>query len=484
MGRSVVVIGAGFSGLSSALYLAKNGYQVDVLEKNVSPGGRARKFEENGFKFNLGTGFYWLPEIFENFFADFNHSSSDFYQLTRLDPAYRVFFGKNDFLDIPGYFENTLELFDSLEKDGAKKLKKYIHNSEISYNLGKPDFDQIHGNFFAGIFGRFSSGYIGTTNYLSCSKQIRSLFKEERLIKLLEFPLLFFGAIAQKTTSLYRLMNYADLKFGTWYPEGGFYSVIEAMLKLAEEFSVSVHTNTAVEAFEIVNNKVRSATAHKKSFFADNFIATADYHHIDNDILGEKYRNHSEKYWDKKSMAPSAFLIHLGLNKKIENLLHHNLLFDTDFNIHARQIFTEPKWPSDPAIYVSCPSKTDKSVAPEGCENLVILIPVAPNLQDSGKVREHYLNLALCKIEGYTNENIRDHIVSRRTYAHTDFTGDYNSYKGNAYGLSNILSQTSPSITHNHIGNLSYAGQLNLGPGVPSSLLGGKMVAKHLMNHF
>lgn len=486
MGKSAVVIGAGFSGLSSALYLAKNGFKVDILEKNILPGGRAYKYEDAGFTFDMGPSWYWMPDIFEDFFADFNYKPSDFYDLVRLDPAYRIFFGKDDYMDIPGHIEETYELFDSLEKNGAKKLKKFLNDAGVKYQIGMHNFVYKPGKSITEYFDLNLMGKIlSHHSFQSVSKLTRGIFKNPRLIKVLEFPVLFLGATAQKTPSLYSLMNYADLVLGTWYPMGGFYKIIEAMIKIADELGVSIHTSTEVEAFEIVNSHIRSVSACKKSFFADQFIASADYHHIDNDILGEKNRNYSEKYWDKKSLAPSAILFYIGIDKPLDNLLHHNLFFDTDFDIHASQIYTDPKWPSDPAIYVSCASKTDKSIAPDGHENLVVLVPVAPNLQDNGKVRDHYYNLVIDKLEKITNQNIRDHILVHRSYAHTDFINDYNSYKGNAYGLSNKLLQTGilrPSITHKHIKNLRYAGQLTIpGPGVPPSLISGNVVANDIL---
>lgn len=486
MSKSVIIVGAGFSGLSAAMYLAKQGMEVNVFEKNATAGGRARSFEEKGFTFDMGPSWYWMPDVFERFFSDFGKNVSDYYDLIRLNPAYRVFFDIDDYIDIPGTLDETFQLFNTYEKNGATKLQRFLKDAKTKYEVGIGNYIYKPGKSALEYANISLLIKLLTKNSLrSLSKSIRKYFNDPRLIKILEFPVLFLGASAQKTPSLYSLMNYADLALGTWYPKGGFYKVVEAQLQLAKELGVSIYYNAEVSSFEVIDKKVACAEVNKKSFFGDYYVASADYHHVDNDLLGKNNRNYSEKYWDKRSLAPSAILIYLGLDTKLENLEHHNLFFDIDFDKHAGQIYDEPKWPSDPAIYVSCSSKSDLTVAPIGCENVVILIPVAPNLADNGKIRDHFYQLAIDKLEKYTKQNIRDKILFHRVYAHTDFIHDYNSYKGNAYGLSNTLRQTGflrPSINHKILKNFFYTGQLTVpGPGVPPSLVSGKIVASEIL---
>ncbi|MCG8700092.1 MAG: phytoene desaturase family protein [Bacteroidales bacterium] len=486
MSKSVVVIGSGFSGLSAAIYLASQGLKVDVLEKNSTPGGRARKFESEGFVFNLGPSWYWMPDLIERFFADFGKSPADFYQLKRIDPSYRMFFNDYEPLDVPADTKNIYNLFEKIEPGSASKLKKFLADSKIKYELGihnaihKPS-KSIYEFLNIGLLWKI----LANKSFRSVASYVRSRFKDPRLIHILEFPVLFLGTGAAQSPSLYTLMNYADLCLGTWYPVGGMYKMVEALMSMAKAYKVSIYFNSEVELLDVIKKRISCALVNKKTFYADYFVASADYHHVDNNLLGSEHRNYNEKYWDKKILAPSALIVYMGINKKLNNLEHHNLVFDSDLDQHAYQIYTKPRWPSDPAMYVCCTSKTDPDVAPEGCENIKILIPTAPNLVDHGKTRDHYYNLAIKKLEKITGENIRDHIVYHRIYAQADFMSDYHSYKGTAYGLANVMNQTAflrPSIRHKSIPNLFYAGHLTVpGPGVPPALVSGKLVANEIL---
>ena len=484
--KKVAVIGSGFAGLSSASVLAKAGYDVTIFEKNSSPGGRARKFEAAQFVFDMGPSWYWMPDVFEKYFNHFGKSTSDYYDLIRLNPSYRVFFGKNDYLDIPAGIENLCKLFEDLEPGSGKHLLRFLKEAKYKYDIGinklvyKPGIS-IHEladmELFKGIFKLHV--------FQSIAGYIRKFFREPRLIKLLEFPVLFLGATPEKTPALYSLMNYADMALGTWYPRGGMYQIVEGMAELAREQGVLFRFDNAVQRMEMKGTSVKGVWAGDRFHHADFVVAAADYHHVEQQLIPEKYRRYSPSYWDTRVMAPSSLLFYLGVNKPIKNLLHHTLFFDQDFSAHAQEIYEDPKWPTSPQFYVSCPSKSDATVAPAGCENLMILIPVAPGLQDEETIRERYFDDIMDRMESLLGENIRSHIVYKRSYAHKDFIGDYNSFKGNAYGLANTLLQTAnlkPGILNNKVDNLFYTGQLTVpGPGVPPSLISGQVAANELI---
>lgn len=301
----------------------------------------------------------------------------------------------------------------------------------------------------------------------------------------MEFPILFLGATPEKTPAMYSLMNYADINLGTWYPMGGMFKVVEAMVSLATEKGVKFHTDTNVLKIEAENSKVKKVITSQGDFYPDIVIAGADYNHVETSLLDKNLQSYSSNYWDKRVMSPSSLLFYVGVNKKLENLEHHNLFFDTDFSLHAKEIYETPCWPTEPLFYVSVPSKTDKSVAPQGSENLCILIPLAPDLEDTEEYREKYFNIVIERLEKITKQSIREHIVFKRSYAHNDFKNDYNAFKGNAYGLANILKQTAilkPSIKSKKIANLFYTGQLTVpGPGVPPAIISGQVVAKQVL---
>ncbi len=482
----VAVIGSGFAGLSAACFLAKEGFDVTIFEKNESAGGRARKFQSNGFTFDMGPSWYWMPDVFEKFFQCFDKSVSDYYSLERLDPSYRVVYSKNDALDIPAGVDALCKMFDRLEPGSSKQLLRFLEEGKVKYDLGVNKLVYNPGTSLTEFFDvDLMKGVFSMHVFQSISTYIRKFFKDPRLIQLLEFPVLFLGAKPENTPALYSLMNYADMVLGTWYPTGGMHKIIDGMVSLAQSLGVKMEFNSAVQRIDVEGTKAKGILVKNTLREFDYIVASADYHHVEQHLLPETHRNYSEAYWQKRVMAPSSLIFYLGINKKIDNLLHHTLFFDQDFKVHAKEIYDDPQWPSSPQFYVSCTSQSDSTVAPEGCENIFILVPVAPGLQDSEMIREKYFDVILSRFETIMGQDIRSHIIFKRSYAHADFIGDYNAFKGNAYGLANTLLQTAnlkPSILNKNVTNLFYAGQLTVpGPGVPPSLISGQVVAKELI---
>lgn len=484
--KKIAVIGSGFAGLSAASTLAKAGYDVTIFEKNESAGGRARKFEVDGYMFDMGPSWYWMPDVFENYFNFFGKKASDFYTLKRLDPSYRIYYSKQEVLDVPAGLDALYRMFDKLEPGSSTHLRKFIAEGKFKYEVGinklvrKPGLsltELLDMDLFKGLFKLHV--------FESISTYVKKYFKHPQLVQLLEFPVLFLGATPENTPALYSLMNYADLALGTWYPEGGMHKIVEGMVNVAKEQGVKFEFNSAVRAIEVDGNRAKGVTVNNTFRAFDYVVAGADYHHVEQTLLPPAYRRYTEAYWDKRVMAPSSLIFYLGVNKKLKKLLHHNLFFDQDFSKHAVEIYDKPTWPSNPLFYVCCTSKSDDTVAPAGHENVFILVPVAPDLEDNDTIREKYFNMVLDRLETLTGESLRSNIVYNRSYAHRDFISDYNAFKGNAYGLANTLRQTAnlkPSILNKKLINLFYTGQLTVpGPGVPPSLISGQVVAEELM---
>ncbi len=478
----VIVIGSGFSGLSAAAYLAKYGFQVTVLEKNSVPGGRARKFEAENFVFDMGPSWYWMPDVFDQFFADFGKKTSDYYNLIRLDPSYQVVFGPDDIMTVPAGLDALEEMFEQYEEGSGANLRKFMNEAAYKYEVGMKEFVHKPGHSimeFADL--RVLKSLFRLQMFTSISSHIKKLFKHPQLIQLLEFPVLFLGATPEKTPALYSLMNYADAAMGTWYPMGGMHEIVKGMVALCEELGVAFKLNHEVNQIVVPNGRAREVVTNQGNFTADIIVGAADYNHVEQNLLDPSKRRYSASYWDKRTMAPSSLLFYLGVNKKIPKLLHHNLFFDEDFKQHAIEIYESPKWPEKPLFYVCNPSKTDPSVAPEGSENLFILIPLAPDLEETPSIREHYFDMVMDRLEQMTGTTIRDSIVYKRSYAHKEFQEDYHAFKGNAYGLANTLLQTAflkPKLKSKKVKNLFYAGQLTTpGPGVPPSIISGQVVA-------
>lgn len=488
--KKIIVIGAGFAGISAATSLADKGFEVTILEKNSVAGGRARVFEAEGFTFDMGPSWYWMPDVFENYFEKFGKKPSDYYRLVRLDPSYAVIFGEGDSVSIPAGIEKLKQLFESIEIGSGERLEAFLKQASYKYDVGMNKFVWKPSRSLMEFVSLKLLYDLGRMDVLQTfAGHIRKYFTDPKLLQLMEFPILFLGATPENTPAMYSLMNYAEIAMGTWYPMGGMYKIVEGMVKLAEEKGVKILLNQNVIKIEVANKSAKRIITDKAVFEADAVVAGADYHHVETKLLGEKYRNYSDTYWEKRTMAPSSLLYYLGVNKRVPKLLHHNLFFDEDFSQHAYEIYTQPQWPSKPLFYVSAPSKTDPTVAPTDSENLFILIPVAPDLKDdTDQIRERYFNIVMDRLEAYIGEAIRPHIVYKRTYAHRDFQSDYNAFKGNAYGLANTLLQTAflkPKLKNKNLNNLFYTGQLTVpGPGVPPSLISGLVVADEIAKEF
>lgn len=488
--KKALVIGSGFAGLAASTSLADKGWQVTLLEKNHVPGGRARSFEADGFKFDMGPSWYWMPDVFESYFQQFGKKVSDFYHLERLDPSYRVYFGKEDFVDLPANLEECFQLFESIEKGSGEKLRRFISTSAYKYEVGINDLVYKPGRRLQEFMDwRIIKGLFQLDLLKSMRKYVHSTFKNPKLQQLVEFPILFLGGTPQDTPALYSLMNYADMALGTWYPKGGMYKIVEGMVALAQQKGVEIKLDTEVKALSVnATNNIHKVVTAQGDYEADVIVAAADYHHVEQHLLPKSHRQYSEAYWHKRAMAPGSLLFYLGVNKKLKHLLHHNLFFDESFDNHAKEIYANPQWPTKPLFYVCAASKTDDSIAPNGMENVFLLVPVAPGLKDEDSVREKYYNLIINRLREIAGEDIEQNIVFKRSYAHNDFINDYHAFRGNAYGLANTLRQTAilkPAMKSKKVKNLYYTGQLTVpGPGVPPSLISGQVVAREIENDF
>ncbi|MCH3884092.1 phytoene desaturase family protein [Tenacibaculum aquimarinum] len=487
MKKTIHIIGSGFSSLAASCYLAKEGYNVVVLEKNNTIGGRARQLLKDNFTFDIGPTWYWMPDVFENFFADFGKKPSDFYELEKLDPAYQVYFDKEDSITIPGSLDEIYQIFESEEKGSSKHLKEFLKSAKYNYDVSINDLVYKPGVSPLELVTPVTIGKV-TQFFSTIRKQVRKKIKSKKLIQILEFPVLFLGAKPSNTPAFYNFMNYADFGLGTWHPKGGMYKVIEAMETLAASLNVTFKTNANVQ--EITVNELGEAiglVVNEEFIPSDIVLSGADYHHTET-LIPKMYRQYSEKYWDKKVFAPSSLLFYVGIDKKLENVCHHTLFFDTDFDVHAKTIYDAPSWPKEPLFYASFPSVTDGSFAPMNKEAATFLIPLAPGIEDTPEIREKYFNIIINRLERLTNQSVKEHILFKESFCVNDFIKDYNSYKGNAYGLANILTQTAflrPKIKSKKVKNLFFTGQLTVpGPGVPPALISGKIASDLILkNH-
>lgn len=479
MKKNIAIIGSGFSALAASCYLAKTGNSVTIYEKNANIGGRARQFSKQGFTFDMGPTWYWMPDVFERFFSDFGKRPSDYYSLIKLSPAYRVYFGKDDFITIEDTLEKIIVAFENEEPGSSIKLKAFISKAQDNYNVAIKDLVYRPGVSPLELITVETAKKINQF-FNTISKEVRSEFSNPKLISILEFPVLFLGAKPSRTPAFYNFMNYADFGLGTFHPKSGMYSVVDGMVTLATELGVQIRTNQNVEKINVENKKAVGITVDGIEISADVILSGADYYHTET-LLNTKHRQYSEAYWNKKTLAPSALLFYVGFDKKIENVSHHTLFFDVDFEAHSKSIYDIPEWPKNPLFYASFPTVTESYFAPEGKEAATFLIPLAPNLEDTVELREKYFEKIISRLESTTNQELKKYVIFKESYCINDFISDYNSYKGNAYGLANTLLQTAflrPKLKSGKVENLFFTGQLTVpGPGVPPALISGKLAA-------
>jgi phytoene desaturase len=485
MKTTINIIGSGFSSLAASCYLAQAGYDVTIFEKNNTIGGRARQLKKEGFTFDIGPTWYWMPDVFERFFNDFDKKPSDYYTLEKLNPAYSVYFGKDDFITIEDTLNKIKIAFENEEPGSSKKLTQFIAKAKSNYDIAIKDLVYNPG---VSPLELVTPATIKKLNqfFSTIKKDVRKEFKNERLVKILEFPVLFLGAKPSDTPSFYSFMNYADFGLGTFHPKKGMYQVILAIEKLAKELGVTIKTNASIDKIIVENGKAKGVISNGIEYNADIIVSGADYHHTET-LLPKLNRQYSESYWSKKTFAPSSLLFYVGFDKKLINVNHHTLFFDVDFDVHAEAIYDNPQWPENPLFYASFPSITDDNAAPEGKEAGIFLIPLAPGLNDTEELRDTYFNKIIDRFENLTSQNVKNNIIFKESFCINDFIKDYNSYKGNAYGMANTLMQTAflrPKLKSKKVNNLYFTGQLTVpGPGVPPALISGKLVSDLIKKH-
>jgi phytoene desaturase len=488
MKKTISIIGSGFSAMAAACYLAKSGHKVTVFEKNASIGGRARQLKADGFTFDMGPSWYWMPDVFERFFADFGKKTTDYYELVKLSPAYRVYYGVDDFIAIADNLPQIVADFEAIEEGSGQILKDFMAEAKSNYDIAIKELVYRPGVSPLELVTVETAKKIGQF-FSNISKDVRSKFKNERLIHILEFPVLFLGAKPSDTPSFYSFMNYADFGLGTWHPKTGMFDLVRAMESLALELGVIFETNANIEKISVENKIARSIVVNGKKIPSDIILSGADYHHTET-LLDQEHRVYSEAYWDSRVFAPSSLLFYVGFNKKIKNISHHALFFDVDFEQHAKDIYDEPQWPKEPLFYANFPSITDTTAAPEGMESGFFLVPLAPGIVDNEDLRNQYFDKIMERFELLTQQEIKNSIIFKQSFCKNDFVSEYNSYKGNAYGMANTLLQTAflrPKLKSKKVRNLYFTGQLTVpGPGVPPALISGKLVSelidKQLLN--
>jgi phytoene desaturase len=484
-GQSVVVVGGGFGGLSTACYLADAGADVTLLEKNESVGGRASRLERDGFRFDMGPSWYLMPDVFETFFSHFGRSVEDYYSLERLDPHYRIFFKDGDRMDMVPDLETNRETFESYEPGAGAKFDEYLEKSERNYRIGMEKFVYENRSSVSDFIDLdVARNAWGLSLVGSMQDHVEDYFEHPKLQQVMQYTLVFLGGAPNNTPALYNLMSHVDFNLGVYYPEDGLWGVVQGISQLAEELGVEIRTNEPVTEIKGRRGGFVVRTGTGEEYFPDLVVSDADYAHTEQELLPEEKRQFDADYWDSRTYAPSAFLLYLGVEGDVDPLAHHTLVLPTDWDHHFETIFDEPAWPDDPAYYVCVPSQTDDSVAPEGHSNLFVLVPVAAGLDDGPDVRSAYRDAILEDLAANTGVDLRDRIVVEETFSVSDFADRYNATKGTALGLAHTLRQTAlfrPPNASSEVPGLYFTGSYTTpGIGVPMCLISGLLTTEEM----
>jgi 1-hydroxy-2-isopentenylcarotenoid 3,4-desaturase len=501
--KTAVVIGGGIAGLATAALLAKAGMSVKLFESRDSVGGRASLWEKDGFRFDMGPSWYLMPDAFEQFFNLMGTTADKELKLERLSPAYQTRNeGLGDKLMMSENLDEIKAMFEGIEKGSGAKLQEYLESAESAYDLSIKHF--LYTNFRdpRSFFHKDVLAKMGTFVKLL----LTSLYdfsgkyvKDERLKKMLNFPAVFLGASPYKTPSMYHLMTHVDMNQGVFYPQGGLYTVIEAIERLAKANGVEIHTSSPVTKILSQDGKAKGVLVGNQEYLADTVIASADLQFVETQLLDDKDRSLPQKWWDNKTPGPSAMLLYLGVKGKIEQLDHHTLLYTRDWAKNFAEVFKKADGksiiPNPASLYICMPSKTDASVAPEGYENIFVLVPIAadPSIGRGGIDRagdESFELEADRIIEQVANwceiPDLAERIVVRRTMGPKNFEDELNAWSGTALGMAHTLTQSAffrPKNYSKKVKNLFYTGHNTIpGIGLPMCLIGAELVYKHLTN--
>ena len=489
MAKSAIIIGGGIGGLATACILGKAGYKVTVLEKNEQLGGRAGQLKAQGYTFDTGPSWYLMPDVFQHFFELLGEDINDHLSLKRLNPSYRVYYkDRGQHIDIAGDTSIDRKTFETIEPGGAKQFDAYINRAEYIYDTAMSkllykNYDSLT-DFVRGDIA-VQAGRLRL--FSKMDSYVRGFFKDVRLQQIMQYPLVFLGSSPYNAPAIYSLLSHVDFNQGVYYPMGGMYELVKALVRVGNKYGVTYEVDSPVEQIIVKGGAAVGVRTKDKEMHADLVISDADVHHTETKLLDKKYRDHSEHYWSKRIMAPSALLMYLGVDRQYDSLRHHNLLFSKDWQKNFTQLFDEPVLPDDPSLYVCAPGKTDPSVAPKGHENIFVLVPLAAGLHVSPKELDKYGEAILQTMEQEMNlPGLRRHIAYKKSFGIDDFATRFNSYKGTGLGLSHTLQQTAlfrPSNRSRKVKGLYYVGaNVHPGIGVPITLISAELLYKRLIN--
>jgi phytoene desaturase len=500
---SAVVIGGGIAGLATAALLARDGYTVTLLESRTQLGGRAGSWEQDGFRFDTGPSWYLMPEVFDHFYRLLGTTAAEQLKLVTLDPGYRVLFeGVADPIDITASREENLDLFESIEPGSRPRMEKYLESARETYEIAKlrflyTSFADIRPLFRKDVVSRI--GTLGKLLLQPLATLVKHTVKDPRLQQVLGYPAVFLGSSPYIAPSMYHLMSHLDLEGGVLYPMGGFTRLIGSIADLARKEGVTIVTGAKVTSITTLNGKATGAEytdAAGRIHYVDASVVVsgADLHHTETQLLPPELQSFPQSYWDKHVPGPSALLMYLGVRGELPQLEHHTLFFAKDWKAGFEKIFGKNSSIPDPAsIYVCKPSGIDPHVAPDGFENIFVLVPIPADpslghgdLDGDGDTKlEIVADRVIKQISEWAGiPDFASRITLRRTLGPGDFLDDLNSWRGTALGPAHTLAQSAMFRSGNRskkVGGLFYVGGSTIpGIGLPMCLISAEVLVKTL----
>lgn len=486
----IAIIWSGFWWLSAAIHCAHWWHEVDVYEKNEQVGGRASVLKKNWFRRDMWPSWYLMPDLFEEFFQWFWLERKDFINLTPIDPSYRIYFkdsGKH--IDVYKNVERNREAFEEIEPGSTDKLIDYLKISKHQYEVAMKEFVIKNYDSIRDFFTRRMMTEWRKMNVLSnLHNHVKKYFKTDEMQKIMEYPLVFLWTAPSSAPALYNIMTHVDFNGWVWYPDGWIYAIIDALSKIAISKWVNFYLNSPVKEI-VVDAWIASwiiVNWELKKY--DAIISNADYHFTETKLLDTKRQTFGQSYRDKKIMAPSGFILYLWVKGEVTWLDHHTLIFCKDWAKNFDDIFKDKVAPADPSLYVCCPSKSDKSVAPEGYENLFVLVPFPPGIELRDKEQKAYRDKVLSIIEDEIGDKFTDRIVEEEFFCVKEFKERYNAFQWSALGLAHTLKQTAifrPNTISKKVKNLFYAwGYTNPWIWMPMCLISWKLAYERVEKLF
>lgn len=489
--KKVIVIGAGYGGMAIANLLGKAGYSVVVLEKNDEPGGRIAVIKKDGYVFDIGPSWYLMPEVFEQYYSLFDASANERLELIRFTPGYKVFFDDKPEVFIQGDVGKDKAVFEAIEPGAGKKLEDYVRRSSIAYHLAVKQF--LYNNF-SSPKDLVSWQVIKNAHRMiplalgNLDRYVSRYFKDQRLKQLLEYHMVFLGSSPFQAPAIYTLMSHLDFISGVYYPKRGMLSLVDDMKALGTEYDITYRCATSVK--RIVTNDGLSTGVELENgeiIDADIVVSNADLYHTETKLLDETARSFGESYWKKRQPGPGALLVSLGIKGVLPELVHHNLYFVDDWRGNFKAIYEDQSVPSAPSMYVCNPTKTDPFLAPDGNENVFILIPLPAGVSLDDKQEEDIANKAVAQFSKVSGiGDLESRIVTKHIFGPDDFKDRFNAWDYNAFGgESHLLRQSIFMRTPNQskkIKNLYYVGAGTLpGIGLPMCLIGAELTYKKIV---